>query len=190
MERCVHKYLYNYVVSNQILTPLQSGFVSGDSSTFQLIHIYHHFCQAVDIGKEVRAVFCDISKALDRVWHRGLIHKLSGIGCSESILKWLSSYLTCRRQRVMLNGQTSGWASVLAGVPQGSILGPFLFLIYINDIVTNIGCSIRLFADDTSLYIVAECPNTAARLLNADLETIFKWANDWLVTFNANKLSL
>ena len=187
MERCVHKYLCNYVVSNQILTPLQSGFVSGDSTTFQLIHTYHHFCQAVDSGKEVRAVFCDISKAFYRVWHRGLLHKLSGIGCSEPILKWFSSYLTGRGQRVVLNGQTSDWASVLARVPQGSILGPLLFLIYINDIVTNIGCSIRLFADDTSLYIVVECPNTAAKLLNADLETTFKWANDWLVTFNANK---
>ena len=94
MERCVHKYLYNYIVCNQILIPHESGFVSGDSTTYQLIHTYHHFCQAVDSGKEVRAVFCDISKAFDRVWHRGLLHKLSGIGCSEPILKWFSSYLT------------------------------------------------------------------------------------------------
>ena len=94
MERCIHKYLYNYVVSHQILTPLQSGFVQGDSTTFQLIHTYHQFCQAVDSGKEVRAVFCVISKAFDRVWHRGLLHKLAGIGCSESIVQWFSSYLS------------------------------------------------------------------------------------------------
>ena len=187
MERCVHKHLYNYVISHQILTPLQSGFVRGDSTTYQLIHTYHQFCQAVDSGKEVRAVFCDVSKAFDRVWHRGLLHKLAGIGCSEFIIKWFSSYLSDRRQRVMLNGQTSDWASVLAGVPQGSILGPLLFLIYINDLVSNIGCSIRLFADDTSLYIVVECPNTAANLLNSDLQTINKWADDWLVIFNAIK---
>ena len=83
MERCVHKYLYNYVISNHILTLLQSGFVHGDSTTYQLLHTYHQFCEAVDNGKEVRAVFCDISKAFDRVWHKGLLHKLRGIGCSE-----------------------------------------------------------------------------------------------------------
>ena len=96
MERCVHKY--------HILTPLQSGFVRGDSITYQLLHTYHKFCEAIDNGKGVRAVFCDISKAFDRVWHKGLLHKLRGIGCSEKILLWFSSYLSDRRQRVVLNG--------------------------------------------------------------------------------------
>ncbi|MCG8113232.1 MAG: reverse transcriptase domain-containing protein, partial [Candidatus Thiodiazotropha taylori] len=187
MERCVHKHLYNYVISHQLLTPLQSGFVQGDSTTYQLLHTYHTFCEAVDNGKEVRAVFCDISKAFDRVWHKGLLHKISGIGCSEHILKWFSSYLDGRHQRVVLNGQASDWTLVQAGVPQGSILGPLLFLLYINDIVNHIGCSIRLFADDTSLYITVECPNVAAQLLNTDLQTISNWADDWLVNFNANK---
>ena len=73
MERCVHKHLFNYMQENQILTPFQSGFVPGDSITFQLLHIYHAFLEAVDAGKEVRVVFCGISKAFDRVWHRGLL---------------------------------------------------------------------------------------------------------------------
>ena len=160
MERCVHKHLYNYVTSDQLLTPLQSGFVQGDSTTYQLLHTYHTFCEAVDKGKEVRAVFCDISKAFDRVLYKGLLHKMSGIGCSDNVLRWF---------------------------PQESILGPLLFLLYINDIVKHIGCSIWLFADDTSLYIIVECPNAAARCLNADLQTISQRAEDWLVNFNANK---
>ena len=172
MERCVHKHLYNYVVSHKLLTPFQSGFIQGDSTTYQLLHTYHTFCEAVDNGKEVRAVFCDISKAFDRVWHKGLLHKPRDIGCSEQVLKWFTSYLSGRRQRVVLNGQTSDWAPVEAGVPQGSILGPLLFLIYINDIAQRTGCSIRLFADNTSLYIIVECPDQAARILNADLRAI------------------
>ena len=76
MERCIYKYLYNYVIYNQFLTPLQSGFVSGDSTTCQLLHTYHMICEAVDNGKEVLTVFCIISKAFDQVWHKGLLHKL------------------------------------------------------------------------------------------------------------------
>ena len=187
MERCVHKYLYNYIIENAILTPFQSGFVRGDSTTNQLLHTYHTFCNANDSGKEVRSVFCDISKAFDRVWHRGLLHKLSGIGCSDKITSWFSSYLTGRKQRVVLAGHVSEWISVLAGVPQGSILGPLLFLIFIIDIVQNLGCSIQLFADDTSLYIIVESPNGAAHSLNIDLNTIGTWAEAWLVAFNTGK---
>ena len=92
------------------------------------------FCEDVDNGKEVRAVFCDINKAFDRVWYKGLLHKLHGIGFSGKVLSWFSSYLSGRRQRVVFNGKFSKWVEVLAGIPQGSILGPLLFLIYINDI--------------------------------------------------------
>ena len=187
MERCVHKRLYNHVTVNRILTPLQSGFVQGDSTTYQLLHTYYTFCEAVDRGKEVRAVFCDIGKAFDRVWHRGLLHKLSGIGCSDEALQWFSSYLIGHKQRVVVGGQASEWTPVEAGVPQGCILGPLLFLIYINDIVRNIGASVRLFADDTSLYIVVDSPLSSAAILNTRLNTIANWTDAWLVSFHAGK---
>ena len=179
MERCVHKQLYNYVQENNLIIPLQSGFTSGDSTTFQLIHTYHVICE--DSAKEVRVVFCDISKAFDRVWHRGLLHKLKNLGCPESLLKCFSSYLLGRRQRVV--GQASKWVYVQAGVPQGSILGPLLFLIYINEL----RASIRLFADDTSLYIIVDTLNSAAPVLNNDLRYITVCAAEWLVDFNASK---
>ena len=117
------------------------------------------FCEAVDNWKEVRVVFCDVSKAFD---HKGLLFKLAAIGCSKSHLRWFKSYLPGRRQRVVINGMISDWASIFAGVPQGSILGPLLFLIFINDIVNYIQSNTRLFADGTSLYIIVETPNTAA----------------------------
>ena len=110
MERCVHKQVYNYINMKNIITPLQSGFIPCDSTTYQLLHTNHRFCEAVDSGKEVRVVFCDFSKAFDRVWHRGLLHKLSSLGITGNLFKWFSNYLSNRRQRVVLNWTCSGWA--------------------------------------------------------------------------------
>ena len=186
-ERVVFKHIYNHLNDNQILTPLQSGFIAGDSTINQLTYLYNFFTQALDSGKEVRVVFCDISKAFDRVWHEGLLLKLEAAGISGSLLLWFRSYLTNRKQRVVLPGAESDWRYIRTGVPQGSILGPLLFLLFINDIVDEIGCNIRLFADDTSLYITVENPDMAAELVNIDLDKIMKWAKKWLVLFNPIK---
>ncbi len=118
MERCVHKALYNYVTNNEILTTFQSGFITGDSTVNQLSYIYNDICKALDDGKEVRAVFCDISKAFDRVWHRGLLFKLSSAGISGDLLQWFSSYLSLRKQRVVYANESSQWSDINAGVPQ------------------------------------------------------------------------
>ena len=184
-EHIIFNHLYNHLHDNGVLTPLQSGFIPGDSTTNQLTFLYNTFCQALDSGKEIRVVFCDVSKAFDRVWNKGLLCKLRAAGISGSLLSWFESYLSERRQRVILPGTQSDWNYIHAGVPQGSILGPLLFLLYINDIVKDIQSNIRHFADDTSLFIAVENPDTAA--LNSDLEKITKWANDWLVSFNPIK---
>ena len=100
---------------------------------------------------------------------------------------YLKDYLNDRKQRVVFPSSASSWAFIKAGVPQGSILGPLLFLIYINDIVDDIHSCIRLFADDTSLYIIVDNPISAADELNADLAKIHAWAVRWLVSFNPAK---
>ena len=187
MERCVHKNLYNYITANNLLTHHQSGFIRGDSTVNQLAYIYNDICRAVDDGKEVRAVFCDISKAFDRVWHRGLLFKLDHLGIQGNLLSWFKSYLSARKQRVVYANTSSSWCNVSAGVPQGSILGPLLFLLYINDIVSHINSNIKLFADDTSMYIIVNDPTDSTAIINQDLDTVLNWSHTWLVSFNPSK---
>ena len=187
LERLMFKHLYNYLLDIKFITPFQSGFIPGDCTVNQLTFLYNSFCKALDDGKEIRIVFFDISKAFDRVWHRGLLAKLNSIGLSKNLLNWFENYLRDRRQRVVIPGAKSDWASIYAGVPQGSILGPLLFLIFINDIVRDIHSNIRLFADDTSLYLVVDHANHAADCLNSDISKITEWAKTWLVSFNPAK---
>ena len=187
MERCVFKHIHNYLIANQIITPNQSGFTQGDSAINQLLNITNEFGKALDDGKEIRVIFCDISKAFDRVWHKGLLRKLEAIGIKGSVLAWVKNYLSDRKQRVVINSVSSEWGNIMAGVPQGSILGPLLFLIFINDIISDIQSTIKLFADDTSLYLIVDDPRESANNLNSDLAKIHRWSSDWLVTFNPQK---
>ena len=108
------------------------------------------------------------------MWHKGLLFKLKQAGINATLLQWLSNYLSDRQQRVLIPGGNSSWLPVEAGVPQCSILGPLLFLIYINDIVVDINSSVRLFADDASLYLIVDNPAEAARCINSDLERMHK----------------
>ena len=187
MERCIYKHVYNYMLDNNIIISHQSGFTPGDSAINQLLNITNEFGKALDEGKEIRVIFFDISKAFDRVWHRGLLSKLQSIGIKGNLLLWFENYLSNRRQRVVINGCCSEWKNIKAGVPQGSILGPLLFIIYINDIVNEINSNIKLFADDTSLYLIVDDPISTAESLNSDINKINDWSMKWLVKFNPKK---
>ena len=186
-EKIVFKNVFNFFRDNTVISAHQSGFIPGDSTINQLLLLYHELCLAVDQQKEVRIIFLDISKAFDKVWHPGLLHKLRKAGIMGDLLAWFSDYLRNRCQRVVINGQSSSWGKICAGVPQGSVLGPLMFLIYINDIVNVVRSNIKMFADDTSLYLTVDNPITAAQTLNMDLSDIDQWSKDWLVTFNALK---
>ena len=132
-ECLIYNSLIEYFIENDLISPNQSGFKPGDSCTNQLMSITHEIYQFFDDGFEVRGVFLDISKAFDKVWHNGLIYKLKQNGVVGDLRDTLTNFLKERKQRVVLNGQYSTWTNVEAGVPQGSVLGLLLFLIYIND---------------------------------------------------------
>ena len=126
-EKVIFKYLHNHFLDKNILTPFQLGFVPGYCTINQLTFLYDAFCQALDEGKEVRVVFCDISKAFDRIWHKELLCKLEAAGITGTTLRGFTDYLNGRRQRVVIPGAMSEWAYIKAGVPQGPILGPYSF---------------------------------------------------------------
>ena len=129
-------------------------------------------------------MFLDISKAFDTVWHEDLIYKLKQNGISGKLLNIIKDFLNSRKQRVVLNGQYSSWASITAGLPQGSILGPLSFLVYINDLSKNLSSNPKLFAVDTSLFSVLHNLNTSTNNLNEDLNKINDWVTHWKMNFN------
>ena len=185
-ERLIFSEMFSFFLAKNLLAPNQSGFKPGDSCMNQLLSITHEIYSSFDGGFEVRSVFLDISKAFDKVWHEGIIFKLQQNGISDDLLNILSDFLRNRKQRVTLNGQSSSWTNVNAGVPQGSILGPLLFLIYINDLPDGLSSNAKLFADDTSLFLVLHDINTSTIELNSDLKKINHWAFQWKMTFNPN----
>jgi len=189
-ERCVQKHILNYLTSNHIITSYQSGFMTGDSTVYQLLGLYDDLVKNYDDKIATQVIFFDISKAFDRVWHRGLLHKLKAVGIQGKLLNWFHDYLYNRKQSVVINGESSSIKLVKAGVPQGSVLGPLLFLVYINDIVKDIDSDIRLFADDTCLALGLNDTARRVEQLNKDLKTIEAWAKKWKITFNQSKTVL
>ena len=184
-ECILYNNLYRFLTTNKLLSPKQqSGFKSGDSCINQLLAITHNIHKSLDQGYEVRGVFLDISKAFDRVWHEGLIFKLKKNGIGGNFLNVLTNFLTLRKKRVVLNGQASTWKNIDAGVPQGSILGPLLFLIYIYDLSNNPESEIKLFSDDTFIFSIVHDNDLSTSELENDLNIIQEWAHQWKMCFN------
>ena len=131
-------------------------------------------------------IYTDFQKAFDSVQHKRLLHKLSVYGIQGKLLIWIKSFLTNRRQRVLLNGSPSDWEAVVSGVPQGTIMGPIFFLLFVNDVPNTLNCKVMLFADDAKLYSTInkeqDCIN-----LQADLDSLVNWSKDWLINFNKKK---
>ncbi|CAB3994070.1 Hypothetical predicted protein [Paramuricea clavata] len=151
LERCVLKHIWEHL--RVILNECQHGFVPGKSCTSQLIGVLDKIGRLLDRGEQIDVIYLDMSKAFDRVNHEILIEKLRHLGFKTNLLRWFKSYLYHRRQQVTVLGATSPTLPVTSGVPQGSILGPVLFLLYVNDLPDKISSSsIAAFADDTKIF--------------------------------------
>ena len=154
MEHIICHHIMEHLQKNHILTDQQHGFRHGFSCQTQLVALVEDLLHNMDNCCQIDLIFLDFAKAFDRVPHQPLSSKLSTYGIAGNILQWIRAWLTQRSQQVVLDGSCSASAPVNSGVPQGTVMGPIMFLIYINDIVDNISSPIRLFADNCLLYRV------------------------------------
>ena len=186
LERIVCNRLIKHLHNNNILDENQHGFRAQRSCDTQLIDAIHDWSSLLDAGQNVDIIFLDFAKAFDRVRHDLLHKKLITYGVGDSNIKWIMNFLRDREQRVSISGDFSSWSKVKSGVPQGTILGPILFLCFINDISENIHSTIRLYADDCVLYRSIVTDNDT-EILQSDLNSLCKWSDHWKLNFNIAK---
>lgn len=187
-EKLVHQQLYSHIDQHKLLNDFQSGFRPGHSTNTALIDVTDYLYNNMANQKLTGAIFLDLRKAFDTVDTEMLLHKLKAIGVNDMSFEWFQSYLTGRTQCVSLQGCISNPMSIEYGVPQGSILGPLLFTLYINDLPTVIkDCKVVLYADDTALFASGNDISQIQKTLNDDLARAHQWLNANKLTLNAKK---
>ena len=190
MEMVVYKHVYNHLHSNKLIYEYQSGFLPKHSAVHQLIELHSTILNSLENKEFSCFIFCDFSKTFDKVWHNGLIHKINSYGIRGNLLSWFKNYLHLRKQKVVIRDSSSSLSNVSAGVPESSVFGPLLFLIYVNDIGEQLLSLSRLFADDTSLGYSSPSPDTLELVINHDLNKLSTWSGKWLMSFNPNKTEI
>ena len=190
MESVVDKQLQNHLLQNNLLSSRQFGFRPVHSTGDLLTILSQNWNATLDKGEEVCVIVLDIKAAFDKVWYNGLHTKLKSKDISGTLLRWLQSYPSERSMTVVLSGQNYEASSINALVPQGSILGPLLFSVFIDDLVDEFENELFLNADDSTLYAPIPSPkdsNRVAASLNRDLDRMKSWADRWIVTFEPTK---
>ena len=188
LERVVHDQLVSHLLKFNLLSDRQSGFRPQHSAQDVLVYVTDCWRKAIDESKFTAAAFLDVSKAFDSVNHDILLSKLACYGVMDNSLMWFASYLSGHRQRVTLRGSFSDWGMIRAGVPQGSILGPLLFSIYMNDLPSVVrGCQLNMYADDTELHCSSGDLFSAQHGLQCDLDSIEFWLRTNQLSLNVGK---
>ena len=186
LEHIVVSQVMNHLDKNSILTDAQHGFRSRRSCETQLLQTTDDILRNLNNKKQTDCAILDFSKAFDKVPHQRLRHKLQFYGIRNNTQQWIMSFLSNRKQRVVVDGAASSYCAVESGVPQGTVLGLLLFLLFINDINSNITSNIRLFADDCLVYRQINSARDQL-LLQQDVNTLRQWADTWQMSFNVDK---
>ena len=186
LESLIRDELMEFLTVTDQLSKHQHGFRPRRSCSSQLLEVIEDWSKTIEHGDPVDVVYVDFQKAFDSVPHHRLLRKLHSYGISGNLLRWITAFLSGRKQEVVLNGYHSGLISVTSGVPQGSVLGPLLFIIYINDLPSAVSSSTKMFADDTKMYRnVASASGSTA--LQTDVDALAGWSDRWQLPFNVDK---
>ena len=186
MEHIIASQMGKHLEKHNIIDKNQHGFRKGLSCETQLLDYVEDLHRSLAKGDQIDSIVMDFSKAFDKVPHKPLVFKLREYGLENNTVAWIEDWLTDRSQQVVVEGMTSHTISVTSGVPQGSVLGPILFLLFINDISKDTSSTIRLFADDTIMYRPIRC-EADALALQRDLDRLEKWSRDWQMEFHPDK---
>ena len=186
LETFIKRTIVKHLIDQQLLSPKQYGFISGRSTTTQLLMYLDKCIETIVDGGVVDSIYMDFSKAFDSVPHRRLIGKLESYGVRGKILNWITEFLTARSQVVKVNNAESSLALVLSGIPQGSVLGPTLFIIYINDLLDDVNSNGLLFADDAKIFSRISSVDDALSL-QSDINLLENWSKLWLLNFHPDK---
>ena len=189
LESLIRDQVMSHLEENQLLTRYQHGFRPKRSCSTQLMEVIDEWTSYIEEGDPVDAIYLDFKKAFDSVPHRRLLHKLETYGVAGKVKDWIAAFLLDRRQQVVVRGCSSPWVPVTSGVPQGSVLGPTLFILYINDLPESVRSSVRIFADDTKIF--DRVPSSGGpELIQQDIDAVASWSDLWQLPFNESKCKI
>ena len=189
MEGFIRDVLMEYLTANKLIRKEQHGFVPKKCCTTNLLETLDLITHSLANGNSVDEIMLDFAKAFDKVPHQRLLLKLKAYGLSDDFLAWIKSFLSNRKQRVILAESKSEWADVVSGVPQGSVLGPLLFVVYINDLPDSLMNSVKMYADDSKILAIVRDWHDKVNL-QKDLDHVCEWTNTWLMSLNYEKCKI
>ena len=188
MEHFVREAVMGHMSANNLICEEQHGFLKGKTCITNLLESLDSWTESIENKKPLDVAYLDFRKAFDKVPHMRLITKLRMYGIDNRVVLWIEDFLKDRKQRVMVNAEESDWREVSSGIPQGSVLGPCLFIIYINDLPKAVQSETKIFADDTKVY--AEVAEGGAERLQDDIDSLQDWSRAWQIEFNRDKCAV